>query len=156
LLAAPVQTARTSSGSERFGASSISTSSPATAIQWDLLQLGHRGSDPFGPTLEEYATDYRYDSVNQLVALDLRLPGDKSSTRSYIMFYRGPGILLDGAQGSFGVGQTTATIIYYLGAIGRSGQFPMMQVNVYQGALAPLGPYLGFARGTNPRFASIW
>jgi hypothetical protein len=72
------------------------------------------------------------------------------------MRYSGPGILIDGALGSFGVGQTSATIIYYLGALGYSGQFSMMQVDMYQGLLAPLGPYLGFARGTNPRFAAIW
>jgi hypothetical protein len=113
------------------------------------------GGGSFGPTLEGSATDYRYNSVDGLVALDLRLPGDKTSTRSYIMRYRGPGIPFDGGLGSIGVGQTSATIMYVLGFNGPSGLFSVMQVDVYQGALAPLGPYLGFGRGTNPRFASF-
>jgi hypothetical protein len=113
------------------------------------------GNGGLGPTLDGYATDYRYDPAEYSVALDMRLPGDKSSTRSYLLTYRGPGVVWDGALGSFGIGQTSATIIYYLGALGYSGQFSMLQVDMYQGALAPLGPYLGFARGRNPRFAVI-
>ncbi|MEA2663714.1 MAG: hypothetical protein QOI11_658 [Candidatus Eremiobacteraeota bacterium] len=71
------------------------------------------------------------------------------------MRYRGPGIPFDGGLGGIGVGQTSATIMYVLGFNGPSGLFSVMQVHVYQGALAPLGPYLGFGRGTNPRFASF-
>lgn len=120
------------------------------------FSLSTGGGGGFGPTLSGYATDYRYDQVAGIVALDFRLPGDKSSTRSYLMQYHGPGIPWDAAFGTFGVGQTSATIEYYLGALGRSGQFSEMQVDMYQGALAPLGPYLGFARGINPRFATVW
>jgi hypothetical protein len=119
------------------------------------ISLTSGGGGSFGPTLGGYATDYRYDSVNWVVALDFRLPGDKTTTRSYLMKYRGPGILIDGAIGTFGLGQTSATIDYYLGTTG-SGLFSTMQVDMYQGPLVIVGSYLGYARGTNPRFASVW
>ena len=119
------------------------------------FSLGTGGGGSLGPTLEGSATDYRYDATEGVVALDMRLPGDKTTMRSYIMRYRGPGILLDGGLGSIGVGQISATFYYVIGFTGPSGLFSTMQVDVYQGALAPLGTYLGFGRGTNPRFASF-
>ncbi len=114
------------------------------------------GSPGFGPTLQGSATDYRYDAGRGVVALDMGLPGDKNSTRSYLLRYRGPSILIDGEQGGIGTGQTSATFMYWLGYNGPSGLFSTLQVDVYQGSLAPLGSYLGFGRGINPRFASIY
>jgi hypothetical protein len=119
----------------------------------NLTGGGGSGGGSLGPTLQGSATDYRYNNVEGLVALDMGLPGVKTSTRSYIMRYRGQGIPFDGGVGSFGVGQTSATIEYLLGFNGPSGQFSTMQVDVYQGPVALLGPYLGFGRGINPRFA---
>jgi hypothetical protein len=113
------------------------------------------GGGSFGPTLGGSARDYRYDAARGVVALDMGLPGDKNSTRSYLLRYRGPSIPIDGEQGSIGTGQTSATFYYWLGWNGPSGLFSTLQIDVYQGALAPLGPYLGFGRGVNPRLASI-
>jgi hypothetical protein len=119
------------------------------------VNLSGGGGGSLGPILEGLATDYRYDAKATVVALDMGLPGDKNSTRSYLMRYRGQNIPLDGGLGSIGTGQTSATFDYFIGAIG-TGLFSEMQVNVYQGALGPLGPYLGFGRGTNPRRAPVW
>ena len=113
------------------------------------------GSSPLRPILSGLATDYRYDGFRGLAALDMGLPGDKSSDRSFLLTYRGPGIFIDGSVGQVGKGQTSATFEYWLGPYGPSAVGSTLQVNIYAGTIAPIGRFLGFGRGTSPRLTVI-
>jgi hypothetical protein len=113
------------------------------------------GPFPLRPILSGLATDYRYDSIRGLAALDMALPGNKNSNRSFLLVYRGRGILVDGSVGQVGMGQTSATFNYWLGPYGPTAVGSILQINVYAGNLAPLGTYLGYGRGTNPRLVAI-